>query len=473
MHAVAQVLQNLLNYGPSVFLPLIMFIIGLIIGMKPLPALGASILLGVAFQSVNLVIGFILNQIGPVGQDLVKQTGLHLTAFDLGWTPAAALSWAWIWAPLGFVIEIVTNIVMLSWRKTECLNVDMWNVWHLAWMGALVSFVTGSLWLALFWDIVWVVMFLKSADLTRRQVYKLTQIPGIAVSHPMLFTMIWQYPIYWVIKQIPGLKDVKTSPEAIRAKVGIFAENHVLGFIIGLLVALAARESAQTVLTTAIVSAAALTLFPVVSAFFMRALTPIADAAGEFMKRRYPGRMFYIGLDWPVLAGSATIWTVAIILVPFLLLGAILLPGNQVLPYGSIVFISGVVGAVILTQGDMLQSFLISLLSIPVYFYSATWVAPYMTRLAAVTHAVQIPTSVTAITWLNQDTPGVSWFMAEVPHMFQTGQWLWGIFALAVGVALYVWYYRAMLKVARDIDAESAPKPQAPAPTAPAVASND
>lgn len=82
---------------------------------------------------------------------------------------------------------------------------------------------------------------------------------------------------------------------------------------------------------------------------------------------------------------------------------------------------------------------------------------------ATVTHAVQIPPSVTAITWLNQDTPVTTWFMAEVPHMFQTGAWLLGALFLAAGAGLYHWYHRHMTKVAHDIDAANPTKPQTPA----------
>jgi PTS system galactitol-specific IIC component len=431
-----------------------MFIGGLLIGMRPARALSAGLLLGVAFQSVSLVITFILETIGPVGQKLVERTGLRLVAFDLGWAPAATMSWAWTWAALGLVVAIAVNAVMLYFNWTETLNIDLWNLWHLAWTGAIVDLATGSLVLALLWCVVHVAMQLKSADLTRRQVYNLSRVPGVSISHPMLFTIIWQYPIYLFINRIPALGRVQASPEKVRAKVGIFAENHVLGFIVGALIAAAAREPLATVLTTGIMSAAALTLFPMVSELFMRALSPIADATVEFTKKRFPGRRFYVGIDWLVLAGSATVWTVAILLVPFLVMMAVLLPGNEVLPYGSLIFISGVVGAVVLAEGDMIKSFLITLVSAPVYFYAGTWLAPHMTELANTTDVVDIPSDVSLVSWLNQDTPVTTWFMAEVPRLLFEGQWHLGLILLVAGILLYCWYYRGMTKIDRKADGE-------------------
>lgn len=438
MATVANVLHTLTNYGPAVFLPIIMLALGLVLRMKFMAAASAAILLGVAFAAVSLVIGYILGVFGPVGQQMIHQTGLHLSAFDLGWTPAAAISWAWRFAALGFVIEIIVNIVMLWGKLTSILNVDMWNVWHLSWMGALITMVTGSYLLALAWDIIWVIMQLKVGDAIRSRVQDLTGIPGVTSTHPMFFNMIWLYPVYWVVNQIPGLDRVRISPDSMREKLGIFGENHVLGFIIGCLIAIAGRESAAVVLETGIEAAAALTLFPLVSALFMRALVPISEAATEFMKARFPGRMFYVGLDWPILAGISTIWTVSILTIPFVLIAALVLPGNLVLPFGSIMFIGGVVPAVMLTRGDMIKTWIMSVIMLPVYFYAASWLAPLMTQLATSTRVVTLPPHVQYITWLNQDTPGVTWFMAEVPHLFADGQALVAIGASLLAIVL-VW----------------------------------
>jgi PTS system galactitol-specific IIC component len=457
MVAIENVLHTILNYGPAVFLPIIMLILGLILRMKVLPAISAALLLGVAFAGVSLVIGYILGVIGPVGQQMVQHTGLNLTAYDLGWTPAAAISWAWKFALMGFVIEIAVNIIMLWARWTEILNVDLWNVWHLSWMGALITMVTGSYLLALVWDVIWVVMQLKFGDWIRSRVHELTGIPGVTTTHPMFFAMVWLYPIYWLVDRIPGLNKISISSEKIREKLGVFGENHVLGFIVGCIVAIAARQSIAGILQTGIEAAAALTLFPMVSGLFMRALAPIADSATEFMKKRFPDRVFYIGLDWPILAGISTIWTVSILTVPFVFLGTVLLPHNIVVPFGSIMMLAGVVPAVVLTRGDVVKSWVISILTVPVFLYSASWVAPFMTRLATSTGVVTIPPHVHYVTWFNQDTPVATWFMAEVPKMLTTKLWWLGAILLVLGLIL-MWVqarYWKSNRVSADNDSPS------------------
>ncbi|WP_297110686.1 PTS transporter subunit IIC [Tessaracoccus sp.] len=40
------------------------------------------------------------------------------------------------------------NIIMLLVRATRVVNVDIWNIWHMAFTGAIVQVATGSFWWA-------------------------------------------------------------------------------------------------------------------------------------------------------------------------------------------------------------------------------------------------------------------------------------------------------------------------------------
>ena len=86
--------------------------------------------------------------------------------------------------------------------------------------------------------------------------------------------------------------------------------------------------------------ATAMILFPMVAKLFMQALAPIADAAGAFMKSKFKGRDFYVGLDWPFMAGCSEVWVIAIVLVPIELILAVVLSQlglNTLIPLASII----------------------------------------------------------------------------------------------------------------------------------------
>jgi len=310
------------DLGAHVFLPLVMLFIGLIVRLKFSKAFSAGLTLGVAFLGMGVILGFMFDAIGPAAEAFVMNTGIELTAIDLGWTPTAAIAWAWRYAFFMFPLQIAINIGMLALGWTNCLNVDLWNVWNKVLTGVLVAGITGSVPLAFLFAAIQVVIELKNADLTQKQVYNLTGIPGIALPHSMALSNVIIAPLNRLLDFIPGINKVKISPELLRDKLGPFGENHVLGFIVGLLIAFAGGYDVPSALTLGVQAATALVLFPMVASLFMQALAPISSAAGDFMKSRFPGRDFYIGLDWPFLAGNSSLWVTGILMVPILLIMA-------------------------------------------------------------------------------------------------------------------------------------------------------
>ena len=124
---------NILNYilglGAAIFLPIIMIIIGLIIKMKFKRALISGLTLGVAFTGMNVVLGFMFDTISPVASAFVEKTGIQLNIIDVGWSPMSAIAWAWPYALFMFPLQIGINLLMLFFKQTDILNVDLWNVW--------------------------------------------------------------------------------------------------------------------------------------------------------------------------------------------------------------------------------------------------------------------------------------------------------------------------------------------------------
>ena len=143
------------------------------------------------------------------------------------------------------------------------------------------------------------------------------------------------YPIACLLKKIPGM-DRKFDTETLRNKFGIFAENHVLGFILGCLFGAVARYAFADVLILGVKAATAMTLFPVVAKYFMQALSPISEAMSEFMNKKFEGKELNVGLDWPIMGGCNEIWLTILWSIPFMLLFSAILPGNGILPFAGL-----------------------------------------------------------------------------------------------------------------------------------------
>jgi PTS system galactitol-specific IIC component len=451
MGFVQAFVNGLNSLGSSVVLPIIMFLLGLLFGIGWKKSFSAGLMLGVAFAGIGAVTGFMFGAIGPAASAIVEKTGRQLANLDMGWVPSSAIAWAWPFAFLMFPIQIGINIVMLALGWTNCLNVDMWNVWQKAFTGALVAGFSGSVPLGLLFAAVQVVLELKQADISKYQIEELTGIKGVSLPHSLFLDGVIAVPIRaLLLKVFPGITKYKLAPEQLREKIGIFGENHVLGFLVGIFMGILARYDVKGILQLGINAGTGLVLIPMVARLFITAMMPIADGAKDFMGKRFPGRDFSIGLDWPFTAGISSLWVAAIILVPIMLGLALILPGNTALPYGGVLNLVVTITAAIICKNDVLQTTIVSAIMVPMYLYGGTLWAKTLTALAQATGAVKMPAGGLGLTFASMDALPYRTTFAWVASIFTKGQILPGLIAAPILVVLYIYYYRKMVQEEKE-----------------------
>lgn len=438
-----QVIDYILSLGPAIFLPIIMIIIALIMKMKLKKAIISGVTLGIAFTGMNLILGFMFDTISPVASKFVVNTGIQLNTIDVGWSPMAAIAWAWPYALLMFPIQIAINILMLLFNKTNVLNVDMWNVWGKIFTATMVVAVTNSLILGFVAAIIQIIIELKTAEVTQKRINKICSIPGVTCTHYMTLQCAMMYPVNKLLDMIPSIKNTNFDAEKLKSKIGVFGENSVMGFIIGGLLAVLAGYNFNDVLQVAIKVSTSLVLFPMVAKLFMQSLAPIADSASAFMKNKFKDREIFIGLDWPFLAGQPELWVIAILLVPISLLQAVILSKlglSNILPLAGIVNVIVVVPAIIVTNKNLIKMFILSVLFTPIYLIVSSSFAPYVTELARNVGTIDIPSS-QMISYFGVEAP---FFRYAIANGFALKPI--GIVALAIFVILYFVFYMGIKK---------------------------
>ena len=87
-----QVINFIMDAGSSVFMPVIIFALGLVFGLKPSKSFGAGITVGIGFIGINLVIELLANNLMVVIDQLVELYHFKLTAIDVGWPIAASIA---------------------------------------------------------------------------------------------------------------------------------------------------------------------------------------------------------------------------------------------------------------------------------------------------------------------------------------------------------------------------------------------
>src|SRR5690242_2385847 len=138
------VLQYIVDLGPTVMLPAIIFILSLCLRRGFGPSLVAGLTIGVGFVGIGLVIGLLTDSLGPAAEAMANRFDLGLKVVDVGWPGSAPMAWASAMGLLAIPIAIGVNIVMLLGRMTRVVNVDIWNIWHMAFTGIIVQIATGS-----------------------------------------------------------------------------------------------------------------------------------------------------------------------------------------------------------------------------------------------------------------------------------------------------------------------------------------
>nr|WP_075575782.1 PTS transporter subunit IIC [Olsenella timonensis] len=387
--ATAWIQEFLNSVGAAVFVPIIMIVMGLIVRMKLKDAISSGILLGVAFSGMSMLINYMSGLVQPVGEAMLTRLGIDLPIMDGGWTTMAAIAWSWPFAILVFPLLIGINVIMLIANKTETFNADLWNVWGKIFTAIGVVGITGSVPLAFVIAAIQIVFELKTADLFKDEINELTGIPGVTCTHKMIFLSAIFYPIDKVLRKVPAL-NTKADAAALKEKVGIFAENHVLGFIIGVLFGLLGGYDVPAMLTLGVQAAMCLTLFPVISKYFMEALSPISEAVSDFMHKKFADRELVVGLDWPFMGGSNEIWLTVIYAIPITVLFSFILPGNGILPFAGIVNIAVAVPAYLVTRGNLPRMLILATIGVPIFLYVGTVFAPFVSDLAHSTGAVEL-----------------------------------------------------------------------------------
>lgn len=389
MELLSTIFQYFLDLGAAVFVPIIMIVAGLCVKMKLKDAISAGITLGVAFVGMNLVVGFMKDAITPVATGMLNSTGLQLDIVDGGWTTMATISWSWPYAFAIFPLQIGINVLMLIFNKTKTFNADLWNVWGKIFIAVIVISLTNNIWIALAIASLQIILELRSGDLHQKTIQSMTGIPGVTCTHRTLFFGCILYPFDCLLKKIPALNK-PINIETLRDKIGIFAENHVLGFILGCIFGVIAGYDVGGILNLGIKCACALMLFPMVSKLFMQSLAPISDAVSEFMQKKFAGRELYVGLDWPFMGGINELWIAIIFIIPMIFIDALILPGNNMLPFAGIINFSLAIPALLVTRGNLPRMFILCLIGAPVFLWVGTAIAPYMSELARATGAIEL-----------------------------------------------------------------------------------
>jgi PTS system galactitol-specific IIC component len=386
MEFVTHIIETMLSFKSYVMLPILMLILSFIIGIKARKAFTASITLGIGFIGIFIVFDHFVSKIGPVLKVIIERTGISQDVLDVGWPPLAGISWSFKLAPILILLILLVNIIMLVFKLTNTVNIDIWNFWHFIFVAQLVYFTTGSAVLAIASALVLLILCIKLADWSVDDVIKISGVEGVSIT-TLSGLAYYSITLFMdkIFDKIPRFNKLKADPEHIKEKLGFFGEPMFLGIAMGVVLGLAAGYDIKDILDLALNIAAVIYILPKMSAILGEGLMPISDGMKAYMLKKFPNmKNTYIGLDLALLVGNPSAIVTGILLMPVALILAFILPGVRFIPLGDLPnTIGAVVMIVVATKGNVVRAFLAGIPIIIGKLYAASAMADVFTGLAS------------------------------------------------------------------------------------------
>ncbi|MFS1175937.1 PTS galactitol transporter subunit IIC [Enterococcus lactis] len=383
-----KIIMNVFNFfidaGPTVMLPVIITIIGLIFGLKISRAFKSGLTLGIGFAGIKLILDFMTTNVGPAAKAMVDRTGVKLDALDVGWGSIAAVTWASPIIPILIFAILLVNIVLLILKRTHTLDVDIWNYHHMAIVGVMVYFVTKNVFLGVGASVVMAIVTFKISDWSQPMVESFFGIPGVSLpTVSALSSLVIAWPLNWLLDRILLFRKSKFTIKDAQKYLGFFGDSMIMGLVIGMVIGVLAGYDIKAVLQLGVSMSAVLVLIPKMTSLFMEGLMPISDAAQKWSQKKFKGTRLFIGLDAAVVAGNPDVITTALIIIPLTIALALVLPGNRVLPFADLAVVPFRVAMVVaLTRGNLLKNIIIGLVVTASLLWCGSATAPMLTAIA-------------------------------------------------------------------------------------------
>ena len=376
-----QALEWFIGLGSTVFLPVIIIVIGLIFGVKLSKAFMAGITVGIGSIGLNLVIGLLTDGLGQAVQLMGERFGLALSIMDIGCGPGGPLAFSTSLGLMCILISIGLNLVFVLFGFTRTFNIDIWNFWFPIFLGLVTQAVTNDFAISIAALIVALMLQWLLADLFQERLSRFFNYPGIAITHLMALSgAVVALPINWLFDRIPVLNKLDADAETIQKKFGIFGDTVFIGFIIGAAVGILAGLDFGAIATLGVQTAAVMKIMPKMISMFMEGLMPISEAARKFTNKHLSGRVVNIGMDAALTVGHPTVMATSLLIVPISLLLAVVLPGNKVLPFGDLaLYVFAICLMIPVFKGNLIRSILGCTLYMVAMLYLSTWLAPVVT----------------------------------------------------------------------------------------------
>ena len=377
------------TFGPNIFVPVVIFIICLFMRINVKKAFNSAILAAVGLVGFSMITDYFTPVISPVVDKMLKIAHLNLPVLDIGWQATAVIAYSTRIGMIFIGILLVFQIFLFAVKWTNVfMPSDLWNNYSLILWGSELYLMTKNVWLASFLMLFGNLVCLLYSEMIATRWSTYYGYPQCTLTAPH---QVCNVPIALILNYVLsklGADKIQLNPKKIQEKLGFLGDPMIIGFIVGMLLGLIGNFTMLTsikswgqILTTAVTTAAVMTIFPKVGSIFAASFSSITSASQKSMKKG--GREWYVAVNDALGYGETATLTTGILMIPFALILAFVLPGNLVVPVMCLTgFAYDSEINVALSNGNIFKALIMDIIIFTGQLYIGSYFAPMFTKIA-------------------------------------------------------------------------------------------
>ncbi|MFV0411947.1 MAG: PTS galactitol transporter subunit IIC [Oscillospiraceae bacterium] len=382
------------TFGNYITVPLIIFVICLIFKTPVKKAFSSAVLVGVGLKGMAFITSAFGTVLSALVQQIVTATGLNRPALDIGWQAVASVAYStnigMVFIGVGLIFQIVLWLV--KWTDIFMPS-DLWNNYSIVVWGSMLYQIKQNIVMAFVLMLFINLVTLLIAEVVQKRWSTYYRYPGCAMTAPHHMGDAPLYLVLNILLNKLGMDKIKANPETIRKKIGFMGEPMYIGLIVGLILGVVGNITTigtmaawGQIFNVAVTCAAVMAIFPRIAGLFASGFTALTDYSRKTLKNSKYGknREFIIAVNDALGYGEAATLTTGLLVIPFAVLIAFLLPGNLVLPVmvlPSLPYMMEV--PVALSNGNIIKSWVMGCLVFCAKIMMASYWAATFTQVAA------------------------------------------------------------------------------------------
>lgn len=398
MNFLLNFFQEFMSLGATVLLPIIVAVLGIIFKMNAGKAIKSGLLVGFGFQGLVLVVNLLIQSINPV-MEHYKAIGSGYDVLEIGFAPLGAASWTVPFAVFVIPAIFLLNVILVRFKITKVLNIDIWNFMHFLVPGALAYALFGNAIIGFSVSLICGIGVLFFSEWLAPAWQDFFGLDGTTCT--TLSFAAWVYPMTYImnkiIDKIPGVNKLDVNVSKLGNKLGIFGDTTIIGVFVGLFLSIISRQSFSNTLMVSMGVGASMVLIPRMVSVMMEGLSPLGQSANIYMQDKLgKDSEIYIGMDIALGLGDPACITVTAIMIPVTILLAFIIPGMRFFPLGILGEVCYLAPMCVLTsKGNLFRSLITMTIMMAITLFFMNMFIGEATSMLAVT-GVSVSGEVTA-----------------------------------------------------------------------------